>query len=977
MTKLSTAFVYKLLIVTATSVFFNGLNAIAQWPGYKVFPLNEDNRAIKINTLFKSNEGYIYTGTTNGLYKFDGTRFSKIYFENKDYADTVTAVFQDKSNKYWIGFNNGRIAHIINGKLVYYNPEEGTPVKKITSFLQDKENNIWFSTAGEGIYYIKGKRIFLLNETNGLNDLNITTISLTPNGDVLAATDQGLNCINISGNKKNIALTGPEQGLPDYIVTALERGENNQLWVGMQDKGFCLYDHETKKISVPAAAFNWSFGQVNALLAEKEILWIATQQNGLLKYDIKHGLLTPVKEVGNILNIKNLLKDNQGNIWLSSPTHGLVRTPGETIKLIPLPDPPVFEHIHAILCDNQGNIWVNDEDNKIVKYQLKNGMYIPHKITLQGLDKKIDITSLFLDKYGKIWIGTMGKGIYILDPENEQYRVFNENNVFENASILSINGRNNTVFASSLQGAMIIELSDKNKTIHEPYSFTNYDNNTTGTNYIYTIFKDSKNRTWFATDGRGLTMMQQNVFTYFNDKKQIKDDHIYSITEDPKGNIWFSTASAGIYKFDGTNFYNYQEKEGLSDLTVSALKTDSAGNIIIIHKKGLDILNPETGNISYLNNSQGIGTVNSEDLGAITQDLSGNVMVSTSNGILIYQHPKKSLQSPVTIIESVQLFLKDIAGDEDNIFSHDENNFTFAYTGLYYSNPEQVYYQYKLEGFDSSWVFTNDKTKTFPRLAPGNYTFRIQSALNKNFRNASEASYQFTIKKAFYKTYWFIGCCLLFSALLLYWYIKNREQSLKRMERLRQEKIQFRFEVLRNQVNPHFLFNSFNTLISTIEDDPKMAVEYVEQLSDFFRNIVTYRDKDIIALKEELNLLQTYFFLQQKRYGDTLVMQVNINEEAATTNYIPPLTLQLLVENAIKHNAVSRESILKIAIYISGDKLIVHNNINPKQHKDSSSGMGLQNIINRYNILTDKKVQINNDNINFIVSLPLIKNIDA
>jgi len=130
MTKLSTAFVYKLLIVTVTSVFLNGLNAIAQWPGYKVFPLNEDNRAIKINTLFKSNEGYIYTGTTNGLYKFDGTRFSKIYFENKDYADTVTAVFQDKSNKYWIGFNNGRIAHIINGKLVYYNPEEGTPVKK-------------------------------------------------------------------------------------------------------------------------------------------------------------------------------------------------------------------------------------------------------------------------------------------------------------------------------------------------------------------------------------------------------------------------------------------------------------------------------------------------------------------------------------------------------------------------------------------------------------------------------------------------------------------------------------------------------------------------------------------------------------------------------------------------------------------------------------------------------------------------------
>lgn len=93
-------------------------------------------------------------------------------------------------------------------------------------------------------------------------------------------------------------------------------------------------------------------------------------------------------------------------------------------------------------------------------------------------------------------------------------------------------------------------------------------------------------------------MMQQQSFTFFNDKKQVKDDHIYSITEDRKGNIWFSTAGAGIYKYDGRRFTNFQEKDGLSDMSASILKTDSSGNIIIVHKKGLDILDPETGNIS-------------------------------------------------------------------------------------------------------------------------------------------------------------------------------------------------------------------------------------------------------------------------------------------------------------------------------------------------------------------------------------------
>ena len=119
--------------------------------------------------------------------------------------------------------------------------------------------------------------------------------------------------------------------------------------------------------------------------------------------------------------------------------------------------------------------------------------------------------------------------------------------------------------------------------------------------------------------------------------------------------------------------------------------------------------------------------------------------------------------------------------------------------------------------------------------------------------------------------FWKTARGFLFSFYIYYWrpYLlvcKNQgKNDLKKIERLQQEKIQFQFETLRNQVNPHFLFNSFNTLISTIEEDPEMAVEYVEQLSEFFRNIVNYRDKDIITLKEEIELLQTYFFIQQKQ----------------------------------------------------------------------------------------------------------------
>ncbi|MEO7263349.1 MAG: two-component regulator propeller domain-containing protein [Ferruginibacter sp.] len=950
------------------------LNGQAQPPGYKSFSIEKENKKVKINTLFKNRHGYIYTGTNNGLYKFDGEKFTSIHFENTAYTDTVTALFQDKQQKIWVGFRSGRIANIINKKLRYFNPEEGSPQKEITSFLQDKDGNTWFSTNGEGIYFIKNNRLYLINEEDGLSDVNVNTMALADNGDVIAGTDQGINICSIKNGKKTIKLIGPRQGLPDYMVTAIIPAGKNEYWIGMQDKGFCLYNHTTQTITVPAATKNWEYGQVNTMLAEQHTLWIGTQDYGLVKYHPGSNHMDTLPQLSTAKNISTLIQDNQGNIWMTTTDNELIRTAGESLKLIAIPGAPDFNHIHAILSAKNGDIWLNDYNNDLQRIYVNNGIYTTQKIKIPGLTTTTDITSLYQDYFENIWIGTMGKGLFILDPHSYQIRPFTENSNFINASILSLSGRQNTIFASSLQGSMAVELLPQNKDFTQPYQFSNFDNTNTGTNYIYSIFKDSKDRTWFATDGNGLTMLNNKVFTYYNKKDQLKDNHIYSVTEDKNGGIWFSTATAGIYKFDGKTFRNYNVNDGLSDLNISVLKTDNAGNIIIIHKTGIDILNPVTGNISYLRSGLGIPQINIEDLGAVSQDSTGAILISTVKGILWYSFPENSLQQPSTILESVQLFLKDIDNDRPNHFNVDENNFTFNYTGLFYTDPEKVQYQYKLEGLDTAWVTTLDQSKNFPKLAPGTYTFRIRSSLNKNFLNASEANYHFVIKQAYYKTAWFrILAFIIFSG-LLYMIIKAREKNINRLQKLNNEKIQFQFEVLRNQVNPHFLFNSFNNLIITIEENPTLAVTYVEQLSDFFRNIVNYREKEVIALAEELTVLKTYFYLQQQRLGDSIQMQVDIDETKANNFLIPPLTLQLLVENAIKHNAVSTKTPLLIHVFITEDTLSVSNNKISRSSVQPGTGMGLENIINRFTLLTNKSVQIINEANNFTVQLPLLKN---
>ena len=955
-------------------LLITGINCAAQFAGSRSFKLLDDNRPFKINTLFKTREGYIYAGTTNGLYSFDGKNFKLINTNTPAIKDTVTAVFEDNKSQIWVGYKSGRLAKKTKSLLQYFEPEEGTPKVAITAFLQDKQNNIWFATNGEGIYYFYNGHLYLINEEEGLSDKYVHALALAANGDVLAATDQGINICSINGANKKIDVLGPKNGLPDYYITAIQPAGNNSFLIGLQEKGFCFYNHSNKQITIPAAAGNWNYGQVNALLYTQNNVWIATEANGLMKLpDAATAAAADFITSTNKNNINNLLQDNEGNIWMTT-TSELISTAGDKLNLLPIYDKAVYETIHTILSDYQNNIWAGT-DGGIIKYTRSANQWTSKFYPIKGLTSFTDITGLYQDMYHNIWLSTMGEGIFVVDPVTGKYRNISENPLLKKASILSITGTGNTVCAGGLEGvATIFQLSELNVTINANYTFTNYDSiPNVGNNYIHTVFKDSKGRIWFGTDGKGITVLEKGRFKHFDKTNGLKDEHVYSFTEDKKGCIWFNTKDAGVYCYNDTVFKNFGAAQGISDLKITTIKTDRLGNLIVVNENGIDILDPVTGTIAYINNTQGIAGVNTA-IESVCTDIAGNILLSTENGIVVYAPSAKNILRPKTIIDNIQLFLKEIDPVTDHHFKYDENSFTFNFTGLYYTNPEQVHYQYKLEGLDTSWVSTKDQSIPFPNLRPGKYVFHVRSSLNDNFNNADEVTYAFVIETPFWKRSWFIILSILIVGALLYWYMKSREKHLNKMQLLHQEKVEFQFQVLRNQVNPHFLFNSFNTLISTIEDNPKAAVDYVEQLSEFFRNIVNYRDKDVISLGEELQLMNTYFYLQQKRYGNSLVLKIDISEQLKKDCFVPPLTLQLLVENAIKHNAVSKESILSIHLYTENDsRLLISNNINPKISPEKGTGMGLQNIINRYNILSENSVLVNNENGHFTVSLPILK----
>ncbi len=249
---------------------------------------------------------------------------------------------------------------------------------------------------------------------------------------------------------------------------------------------------------------------------------------------------------------------------------------------------------------------------------------------------------------------------------------------------------------------------------------------------------------------------------------------------------------------------------------------------------------------------------------------------------------------------------------------------------------------------------------------------KVRASANDNFEASPIAFYNFTIAQSFWTTWWFRLLALLCIAALIYWFLKQRIKMIRKTEHSESEKIQLQYDALKNQVNPHFLFNSFNALLNIVEDDPKEASALIRHLSQFYRKMTAYSQKELITLEEELELLNSYLYIQEKRYGSALQVSVNINPDLKKSTFIPPLVLQLLAENAVKHNTISKDKPLQINISSEGDLLIVRNNINHKLEKEESEGVGLKNIRNRYKFLIHREITQAQNNSEFIIRLPII-----
>jgi len=800
--------------------------AIAQVPFFEHYRLLKRTESIQVNVIFQDRSGYVWCGTNQGLFRLDG--MNTIQYTRRDSLpdNHVTAIGQDSTGRVWTGHRNGKLAYIDDGKVVAFQPEEGSSDHEISDILFDCAGNLWFSTLDDGLYYYNNIHLFRVDEEEGMPDLFVYDLVEDARGNIWAGTDGGVAICRLTGDKVGIRVLDHRQGLTDNIVKKILIDKNNMVWLGTEDAGLVSYNPTTGK-TMPLVKEGWKFGSLTDFVVLDDQLWITSSQGGLIVYNTTTRQQKSFRSAGNFdLSAANtVIADFEGNIWVGSKS-GLVRTLGDQVDYVDSFYPFKNTNVLALTVDQDNNLWYSTGDGLFKqKLDATGEMKITQPLLGTRFQKYIAI-SLYTDEKGYVWAGLYGEGVLRIEPETGTVDYFQKQ--LANGNVLNITGKGDTLWLATLGGATRI-IDDGNHV-----RFDNF-GRTEGlvSDYIYQVFIDSQGRVWFATDGKGVGMLDKKGFHHL--EKGLASKVVYGFAEDKNHVIWVNAQGEGLFRFSKDKFEPMDTETPLREKNVNCVSSDRLGNLVIMHDLGIDIYDAARKKVRYYGDEVGIHDKR-PNLNALATDRSGRVYVGTDKGIVRYANLSLNLPpSPRPLITGMKVLDKSVdpAGVLD--LSHNQNSIVVQFVAFWFQNPANLNFQYKLENYDRDWIRSHDQSATYNSLLPGDYTFKVKASDTEDFTDAQEVIVSFSVRPPFWKTGWFIILMVIAAAAVGAAFISYRERKLIEDKRILEEKVLERTLEIQKQTEE----------IQAQNEEIQSQAEEIQGINDNLEMIVLARTQEL------------------------------------------------------------------------------------------------------------------------------------
>lgn len=864
---------------------------------YKQFTADDGLPSSSVFQVIKDKKGYIWAATSQGICQYDGYNFKYFNNEGEPGIKTVLEIYEDVAGRVWFIAMSGELYFFSNNKIkpykynnviTSYRDKINMPIK--CSFYADEEMNVFIGFYSKPpIKISKDGKLKILESKHGFKYQIIKPMS----------DNRVIFSSKSTKNRLNFELVLDNKHIK--VDANLKRNWYQRV-AALYYKGKFIYSNESTLYIISEN------GHIDSLKYDSNIIWLSKDNKGnLVVSNVKTGikiyqnfnLKSPIITLLKGKSVTSVHFDKNEGMLASTLKNGVFYFPSLSVKS---------------LTTNQG--LSNNNIQKILS--TKNGVIIPGETpNLQTFDLK-KISNLNIDFPEKVYststLKNFGDTIFV------SFHVYSNNST----SFLIKNNKTLDQIPGFYQD--IIKLDDKrlivfHNTAHiiEGETRTEFYRNSEYSR-IY-IAQKINNSTIVLGTNNGLYNLNLNKKEIIASKwKKLSKTIIISLFKD-QDTLWVGTKGKGLFKIFNNNIIQYSKKDGITENSIYQIRKYKS-SLWISSGKGLTKLtfNNQDSITKQKTFYSGNGLLSNE---SYCFDFYKNyVFVATKKGVSFFPDTLSSTNYPLYFTK-LRIMGKDTTLMDSIVLPYNKNYIDISYKALKYNRNKPLRYEYKLSGLDKNWRKTKELSVQYPRLSPGNYNFILRSESESGEKSSETIQMKIVIKKAYYQTLWFkvifsVSILLIF-ALISFIILRIKLKVAKQRSSLEKQVNMYRQQALSAQMNPHFIYNSLNSVQNYIlKNDPIKSSEYLSMFGNLMRKILNNSQSPWIPLSEELEALQLYIKMEQIRFRNSFNSELNISKEINThLIMVPPLILQPFVENAIHHGLRLKEGDKNMKIIIT------------------------------------------------------------
>ncbi|MGW8315799.1 MAG: two-component regulator propeller domain-containing protein [Bacteroidales bacterium] len=850
-------------VKTAGCLFFLILPMFGWAQSYQFFSYGVpdglcDNFAYTIN---QDPQGFLWIGTTRGLCRFDGKTFEQDFRGDSVPSSIALSSHLDSRGRLWFGHENGLISVLDKGVFTLLNPGEGF-TSSVQAIQEDSAGNIVVLCQQTGIL-VYNQQLELIykgdpaSENDSFAGKFLNTFLITDEGNLLIGSNEGLSIYRYDTDLRRYIPTGEIAELSYIPVQVLAHAPSSgEYWAGTEDEGVFRItgtgvdpgNFEAEKIGQGQGL---QYARVSSIVFDgQQRVWITDNGVGLYRIGLDETghmfsgiLFSPANGLPDAY-INQVFIDEEGNQWFSSPGSGIAVLRDQAFTFFTLWSKDQDQDVTAVWIGEEGESWFGGQARMA---QLRYRSLEP--VEYMGVEQGVPddrITALYRDPQKDLYIGTDHSGLFVKrNGRNQVEPVIISRNSLENA-INAIDGGGDSLFLATNNGVITYQ-----PTTGKKYGFSTV--NGLPYNKINDVLVDHEGRAWIATAVGGV-MSLPSPYLDPPEKEYLLEGNpnmeFVTLTEDSRGTLWAGTDGRGVFSFREDTLDWYGTRRGLKSDFIYALAVDPKGFIWVGHREGLSRINPQTGLTRIYGKESGF----TADIrrNAATTSIDGRIYLGTSQGMIRYDafQAREDTVPPRLSLKSVVISDTPYDPTHNIKLKYDRYRMRFDFVGINLSNPDQVTYQYKLDGYQDEWSDVSDVPWAFfPRVEDGNYTFMLRACDGNGNCVTENMLIQISVKIPIWKAWWFIlGVALLIVA-VVFIIFKIRERNQKAIQEYLQRQLDERTrEVVMQKEEIEIKNRDITDSINYAQRIQASILPPVKKLHEGFSgSFVFYQPRDIVS----------------------------------------------------------------------------------------------------------------------------------